>query len=198
MSNLSADYWENRYLEENTPWDTGAVTKPLKNYIDQLENKALKILIPGCGGGHEAVYLYEQGFKQVYVCDWSAAALAIIKNKIPQFPREQLICGDFFKLEDRFDLILEQTFFCAIEPSLRGAYAQKSAALLSEQGRLVGLLFGIEFPFKGPPFGGSQQEYKSYFESYFDIGIMETAYNSIPPRQGNELFIKMTKRRQEP
>jgi methyl halide transferase len=45
---VTPSYWNNRYLEENTTWDLGQVSPPLKNYIDQLENKAVSILIPGC------------------------------------------------------------------------------------------------------------------------------------------------------
>ncbi len=190
---LNATYWENRYQEDNTPWDVGAITTPMKTYIDQLEDKSLKILIPGCGGGHEAIYLYEAGFHNVFVCDWSESALGVISESLPIFPKEQLRCADFFELEGQYDLILEQTFFCAIEPRLRPDYAKQCSQLLRSDGKLAGLLFGIEFPFDGPPFGGSQEEYKTYFEPFFEIEIMETAYNSIAPRMGNELFVKMVK-----
>ena len=43
-------------------------------------------------------------------------------------------------------------------------------------------------------FGGSVEEYQELFESDFEIRIMETAYNSIPPRHGNEVFINFQKK----
>ncbi|MBX2846521.1 MAG: hypothetical protein KTR13_09960, partial [Saprospiraceae bacterium] len=50
----------------------------------------------------------------------------------------------------------------------------------------------FDFPLAGDvekrPFGGSKEEYLSYFEPHFNIKTFEKAYNSILPRQGNELF----------
>ena len=65
--------------------------------------------------------------------------------------------------------------------------------LLKNDGKLVGLLFNIPLNEDHPPFGGNEKEYRKLFEQKFDIEIMETAYNSIPARAGNELFIKMQK-----
>ena len=51
------EYWINRYKEERTGWDIGYPSTPLKEYIDQLQDKNLRILIPGAGNGYEAEYL---------------------------------------------------------------------------------------------------------------------------------------------
>ena len=51
---LSEKAWDNRYLNNDIGWDLGTVSPPLKAYFDQLENKELKILIPGGGNAHEA------------------------------------------------------------------------------------------------------------------------------------------------
>ena len=96
---------------------------------------------------------------------------------------------DFFDLQDsNFDLILEQTFFCALDPSLRESYAIKMNNLLREKGKLAGLLFDFPLTEKGPPFGGDINEYKKLFFEHFRIKTLERAYNSIKPRNGNELF----------
>ena len=55
--------WEKRYRESETGWDLGSISTPLKEYFDQLEDKEIKVLIPGCGNAHEASYLHELGFK---------------------------------------------------------------------------------------------------------------------------------------
>ena len=44
---LSENAWDHRYLKNAIGWDLGEVSPPLKNYFDQLEDKELKILIPG-------------------------------------------------------------------------------------------------------------------------------------------------------
>jgi len=191
MDNSESNYWENRYQNQQTGWDLGEISSPLKAYIDQLEDKSVKILIPGAGNSYEAEYLFLNGFKNVYVADFAASPLQNIKNRIPNFPESQLLHTDFFKLEDQFDLILEQTFFCALPKSFRSAYAEKMQQMLQPKGKLVGLLFDDELPGENPPFGGSKKEYLSYFEPLFDILTFETAHNSIPPRKNREFFIRL-------
>lgn len=193
MERLNKNYWNDRYEENNTPWDIGYASPPLTDYIDTLEDKNIRILIPGAGKGHEVAYLFNQGFQNVYVCDWAGKAFDDFYQIMPDFPGEQCLISDFFELEIEIDLIIEQTFFCAIDPSLREKYAQKTADLLADNGILAGLFFASEFPFEGPPFGGTRQEYHKIFNPYYQILEMDIAKKSIPPRQGNELFFRFQK-----
>ena len=185
---LNKAYWENRYTNEETGWDVGEITTPLKDYFDQLEDKTLKILLPGAGNGYELDYLLSKGFQNVFIIDLAENPLQNIQNRIPDFPKNQLIHDDFFKFEGQFDLIVEQTFFCAIVPELRAQYVSKMHSLLSEKGKIAGLLFDFPLTEDGPPFGGSKQEYLNLFSEKFRIKILETAYNSIKPRKERELF----------
>jgi methyl halide transferase len=189
---LSDQFWNNRYCDQTTGWDLGEVSPPIKAYVDQLMNKDLKILIPGCGHAYEAEYLFKQGFKNVFVLDFATMAIENFKKRVPDFPEEQMIIGDFFKQNDAYDLIIEQTLFCAIDPGLRAKYAQKCADLLCKNGKLVGLFFDREFE-GGPPFGGNKEEYYSYFKDYFKRISFEKCYNSIGPRSGSELFAILEK-----
>lgn len=59
---LSEFFWNNKYKDHKTGWDLGVISPPLKTYFEQLENKSLKILIPGGGNAHEAEYLFKKGF----------------------------------------------------------------------------------------------------------------------------------------
>lgn len=192
--NLSEDFWDKKYKTNKTGWDLGEISNPLKMYFDQLTNKNLKILIPGGGNSYEAEYLFQLGFTNVYVIDLSLTAIENIKKRIPDLPVNQLIHGDFFELEDSFDLIIEQTFFCAITPSLRGNYAHKMKALLKENGKLVGLFFDAKLNSDHPPFGGAKTEYLSYFQPLFQIKTFTDCYNSTPSRKGMELFASFLKK----
>ena len=192
--NFYEAYWDNKYISKETGWDIGYVSTPLKNYIDQLEDKNVRILIPGGGSSYEAEYLHSQGFQNVFVVDISRVPLQNLQNRVPSFPKECLLHLDFFDIEDSFDLILEQTFFCAINPSLRSKYASKVNRLLSEKGKLTGLLFDAPLNTESPPYGGNKTEYLEIFEPYFNIEIMERSHNSISERSGKELFIKMHKK----
>jgi len=184
-------YWSERYQNSNTGWDIGYPSTPLKEYIDQLEDKTLKILIPGAGNGYEAEYLWKQGFKNVYVLDISEHPLESLKLRISTFPDNQLVKDNFFTHVGKYDLILEQTFFCSFEPSKvnRKVYAKQINSLLNPKGKLVGLWFNHDvLDGAKRPFGGSKKEYLEYLSPYFETIVFDSCYNSIKPRMGKELF----------
>jgi len=188
---LDEQFWTDKYENDQIGWDIGGVSSPLKAYFDQLIDKSIKILIPGAGNAYEAEYLWKNGFEHVYVVDLSLSPLINFAKRNPDFPKDQLLNVDFFALNQKFDLIIEQTFFCALNPTLRKRYVTKMQELLVPNGKLVGLMFKVPLNTDRPPFGGNEGEYRALFADYFHIDVMEEANNSIPPRMGNELFIKM-------
>ena len=192
--NLDKDFWNNRYINKQMGWDIGYPSTPLKEFVDTLEDKSMRILIPGCGNAYEAEYLNEQGFTNVFVIDIAPLALEGFSERVPQFPKEHLILGDFFEHQAEYDLILEQTFFCALNPELRSNYAKKMNELLAPKGKLAGVMFCFPLSEKGPPFGGSREEYLDYFEPYFTISTLEPCRNSIEPRMGIELWVELVKK----
>ncbi len=188
---LSQEYWNNRYLQDQTGWDIGTVSTPLKEYIDQLSDQQISILIPGGGNSYEALYLLEQGFTDVTVIDLAPAVTEKLKKQTESYQSHiKILTGDFFELTGQYDLILEQTFFCAIDPALREHYVTKMSELLKPKGKLVGVLFNRSFE-AGPPFGGSEAEYRALFASTFHQIHIEPCYNSISPRSGSELFVML-------
>jgi SAM-dependent methyltransferase len=191
MTDLTDKYWNNRSETNDFGWDLGEVSEPLAKYIEQLNNKDLKILIPGAGNSYEAELLFNLGFKNVYVLDFAEYPLQNIKKRLPDFPRNHLIQQDFFEHQGQYDLIIEQTFFCAINPNLREEYVKHMKSLLKPNGKLVGLLFNDILNKDKPPFGGNKEEYEKLFFEMLDVKKMEVCYNSIKPREGRELFIIM-------
>jgi methyl halide transferase len=187
-------YWDGRYQTGDTGWDMGMVSPPLKAYIDQLTDKKLRILIPGCGNSYEAAYLLQQGFSNITLIDISPVLVEQLQKQFDGNRHITIVCGDFFEHEGQYGLVLEQTFFCALQPALRGTYAAKMAQLIRPGGKLAGLLFSSEFAAEGPPFGGQLKEYASLFSPWFDTVVFEDCYNSHPKRAGNELFMILTRK----
>lgn len=192
--NLNKKYWTLRYLEGNTGWDIGYPSTPIKTYIDTIVDKQITILIPGAGNAYEAEYLHQQGFKNVYVLDISEVPLEQFKQRVPEFPESHLILQDFFEHQGQYDLIIEQTFFCALHPALRERYALHMHALLKPDGVLAGLLFDAPMNQDQPPFGGTMNEYRKIFEPYFNFIKFESCLNSIPPRLGKEMWMELKKK----
>ncbi len=191
---LDEAYWNSQYNANTTGWDLGEVSPPLKAYIDQLTNKNLCILIPGCGNTYEAAYLLKQGFTNVTVLDIAPVLVAQLKEKYKGNPHIKIILGDFFEHEGAYDLVLEQTFFCALNPGLRKDYVAKMHALLSPNGKMAGVLFNREFEQQGPPFGGSKDQYEPMFEKDFVFKTFEPCTNSFIKRKDTELFIILIKK----
>lgn len=186
------DYWNERYQKGQTGWDLGAPSPALVDYFNQLTNKKVRILIPGCGNAYEAEYLHQQGFTNVHVIDISDEAVKSFKNRYPDFPVSHIHNQNFFEHQGEYNLIIEQTFFCALNPAERTNYRNKMHELLAPKGKIVGLLFTI--PIKdSPPYGGTQEEYQTLFASHFKIDIMQPACHSHNSRAGVELFIKLIK-----
>ena len=192
---LDASYWEEQYQSKTIGWDLGDVSPPIKTYIDRLENKNISILIPGCGNTYEAEYLLEKGFTDITVIDIAPTLVAILKEKFNNNSNITIVLGDFFEHVGKYDLIIEQTFFCALPPPMRQKYVWKMHQLLSEQGILAGLLFNRTFEVS-PPFGGSIAEYEMLFKAAFDFLKMDLCLNSATPRVNSELFIELKKNSQ--
>ncbi|GMV53833.1 MAG: methyltransferase domain-containing protein [Chlorobi bacterium] len=191
---LDAAFWNERWRTGETGWDVGYATPPIKEYIQQYGNWDAAILIPGCGNAYEAEYLLERGFTNITLLDISHEACSRLKDKFAHSSAVNVMCGDFFLHTGQYDVIIEQTFFCAQLLERRTEYAQKVASLLKPGGRLIGVLFNRQFDRQGPPFGGTADEYTSVFQPYFTIHSMDPCYNSIGPRTGTELFINMQKK----
>lgn len=189
MAFLDENYWSKRYQIGQTGWDIGYASPPIVQYLDQIENKEIKILVPGAGNAYEVAYAFNNGFKNVHLLDISLKPIENFQNKHPDFPTDQLHHQDFFLHEDTYDLIIEQTFFCALKPEKREDYLVKVKQLLKSDGNLVGVLFDREFDFQGPPFGGRQEEHLMLFEKYFSTGFILPCHNSIPERMGSEVWI---------
>lgn len=188
-----AEYWNKRYQETNTGWDIGYANKVLTDYVEAHVSKDATILVPGAGRAYEVEYLWNKGYRNIYACDFSERAKSSFLEANPGFVKEHYLVSDFFQLEMTFDVVLEQTFFCAINPSMRNAYKNKMHSILNKGGRIYGLLFDM-IKEDGPPYGGSREEYTDLFINDFEILQLKECTDSIAPRMGNEVVIELLKK----
>ena len=150
-----AAFWDVRYSAAQTPWAAGAVQAALRAFAAGLQGSP-RALIPGCGSGHEAGFLLEQGW-DVLAIDFSHAAIAAARAELGDRAcvlRE----ADFFAFDGDdalFDVVYERAFLCALPPRLGTKYAARVAELVRPGGCLAGFFFHAETP-SGPPFGISQ------------------------------------------
>jgi SAM-dependent methyltransferase len=193
QSSFAASYWNDRYKAGLVGWDLGMPSPPLVHFISTLPSKQIRILIPGAGNAYEADALLQLGFTDITILDYAPDLVEKLRDRYLDFPSVKVVEQNFFDHLGAYDLILEQTFFCALHPNQRPNYCLHMFSLLKEGGTLAGLLFNREFEVS-PPFGGSENEYRSLFSTLFDTVRMEPCIHSVEPRLGSELFFELRKK----
>jgi SAM-dependent methyltransferase len=191
---LEAQFWEERYQSGQTGWDIGEPAPPLVDFLNSPEApKPGKILVPGCGHGHEALYLAEQGFEVVGL-DFAPSAIEFCRRQARERgleSRTRFEQHDLFKLpadfKGAFDFAAEHTFFCAIDPALRPQYVQVIHDILKPGGKLLAVFWAHNRP-GGPPYGTSAGEIYRLFSPLFEIEQLQPAKRGHPRRAGEELW----------
>lgn len=144
------EFWNQRYAAAFTPWDAGMVPAQLREYVGR-GLPAGRVLVPGCGSGHDVRFLAESG-ADVRGIDFSAAALAAAAPVLGPW-RDRVRLADFFA-DDPFapyGLVYERAFLCALPPKLWAAWASRVAALVVPDGILAGYFY-FKAGERGPPF----------------------------------------------
>lgn len=194
---LDAASWDARWQAGDTPWDMQRVAPPLAGALARgLVTAPGRLLAVGCGAGHDARHFAENGF-DVTAIDISpaaverAAALAAETGVLMD-----VRVADLFALDHglgRFDVALEHTCFCAIDPAQRDDYVDAVADALVPGGHLLGLFFVFE-PETGPPFGASEDELRHRFGRRFDVLHMARPDDSHPARADKDMLVLLRRR----
>lgn len=194
MNDLSAEAWDARYKENNTPWDLSGPTPEFQRLAESEGfPKKGRALIPGGGRGYDAVMLAKLGL-EIHLIDFAPTALSAVQELASKEKATVLTYRkDFFALpalgalQESFDLLLEYTFYCAIDPKLRADYVRAAHALLKPGASLVGLFFPLETDKAGPPFLVTKKEIEELFSPYFELRFEEPRA-SVKPRAGREVL----------
>lgn len=152
----SAQYWDNRYRDSRDGWDLGQAPTWLVEKASALQ--ARKVLVVGCGRGHDAV-AFAQAEHEVVGLDFSPRALTDANALYPSVPGLTFVQGDVFELGQgnlhamagAYDLIWEQTCLCAIDPKRRQDYFAAIERALAPRGQWHAVLWGHGEE-GGPPF----------------------------------------------
>jgi len=183
----SLDFWEEKYLSDETPWDKGYAAPPLKAFLEDHPITG-NVLVPGCGIGHDVRLLAAQG-ADVTGLDISPTAIYQARMKVRE-AGEEYLCGDLFALpsvmENRFDWVVEHTCFCAINPEMRSAYVQAIRDALKAGGQFLAVFFMEPDAEEGPPFGTTIEELDSLFGKDFQCLHDAVPGHSYPERAGRE------------
>src|SRR5215475_9075843 len=118
---MSSEYWENRYQTQDMPWEKGAPSPGLVDFLAaHPELPRGTVCIPGCGTGHDVRAWAAAGFSP-HGFDIAPSAIRLAGQNTPAGLTANYSLADF--LHDpppfRFDWLFEHTLFCAIQPNDR-------------------------------------------------------------------------------
>jgi cyclopropane fatty-acyl-phospholipid synthase-like methyltransferase len=163
--------WQERYQTEDTPWDKG---EPAPGLVDWLKAQTLdpetRVLVPGCGRGHDASAWAKAGFDTTGM-DLAEIALSDAREKYESLPNLAFFPGNFLdeKPQEPYDLIFEHTLYCAIDPARREDYAKSLPNWLKPGGYFLAIHFIFPLDEEGPPFGASKDEIINRFQTNFTL-----------------------------
>ena len=175
--------WNQRYLDGDTPWDLGGpspvVTRLTRTYLQP----PARVLVPGCGRGHEAQMLVERGHF-VTAVDLAPAAIVALCKRVPATARLQPVVGDVLDLpawmDGAYDAVVEHTCMCALEPARWPDYVRMLARVLRPEGRLLGA-FLLGSMGQGPPYGIQREQLETLLAPHFTIEHLAVAPEPFAP-----------------
>lgn len=192
-----SEYWQNIYHTEGKPgWDLQQPAEALKDMIQRVKFPKSRILVLGCGEGHDAALFAEAGHV-VTAVDFSPEGIKRGQEKYKSLTNLTFVQENIFNLPQdwnyTFDVIVEHTCFCAIPTEQRKKLIAVWRRLLHEEGQLMGVFFTM-LKRAGPPYGASEFELRELLKPYFQILFWGRWRQSLPRRQGKELFVLAKKR----
>ena len=160
MAGPTRNFWDKRFAEGDTPWDRGAANPQLGTWLVTGALKPCRILVPGCGSGHEVAVLAQAGF-EVTALDYSPEAIARTRKRLDaEGLKATVVEADAlaWQPEKPFDTIYEQTCLCALYPDQWRDYADQLHRWLAPSGKLFALFVQMLRPgaadgaIEGPPY----------------------------------------------
>lgn len=149
------EFWRERYRTGRTPWDLGGVSAPVRTLVHRWFPPRGRVLVPGCGRGHEALYLAARGYT-VTALDIAPEPIAYLRAEAGRRGISlHLHEGDLLALgpehDGAYDVWLEQTCLCALHPSRYPEYAALAHRVLRPGGQLLGVFMEVPGD-DGPPY----------------------------------------------
>jgi len=190
--------WQAAYLAGETPWDKGIAHPAL---VAWLKNNRLagRVLVPGCGAGHDVRAIASDPDAEVIGLDIAPGARQVAES-FARTGRERYATGDFLSGEEvpagSMDALFEHTCFCAILPEQRREYARAAAAALRPGGIFLAIFYrnpghGGE---DGPPFGCSNTGLEELFGREFEVLGDTEGIETFEGREFREVLRVMRRR----
>jgi len=184
---MNQSFWETRYQTRDMPWEKGAPSPGLVDFLAAHPDlPGETVCVPGGGTGHDAGEWAKAGFR-VYGYDIAPSAVHLSQERARSngWPAEFRV-ADFLQDEPpfQFDWLFEHTLFCAIQPDDRTRYVRAAGRWLKPGGHYLAVNYLIPDT-DGPPFGTTREELLARFSPHFTLQE-DWVPRSYPNRTGLE------------
>jgi cyclopropane fatty-acyl-phospholipid synthase-like methyltransferase len=184
---MSRDYWETRYQSRDMPWEKGAPSPGLVDFLAAHPDLARgTVCVPGCGSGHDVCELARAGFA-AFGFDIAPSAISLAEKSARAAGLSATFrLADFLQDEpaQKFDWLFEHTLFCAIQPSERDDYVRAVLRWLRPGGNYLAVNYFDCGP-DGPPWPTTRAEQWERFSPHFEM-VAEWTPRSYANREGKE------------
>jgi len=160
MAGPTREFWDLRFQSGETPWDRGDASPQLGMWLASGALRPCRIVVPGCGSGHEVAALAAAGF-DVTAVDYAPEAIRRTRHRLDAANlRAAVVEADALAWQpDRaFDAAYEQTCLCALHPDQWRDYADQLHRWVAPGGRLYALFVQLlrsgsaDGAIEGPPY----------------------------------------------
>jgi SAM-dependent methyltransferase len=140
MAGPDRNFWQQRFEQHRTPWDRGAASPMLVDWLaDGTLHAGQCIAVPGCGSGHDVLALAQAGC-EVTGIDYAQAAIGLTRARLAAAGAQAALAqADVLAWlpQAPLDAVFEQTCWCALHPDHWTAYAAQLQRWLRPGGRLL-------------------------------------------------------------
>ncbi|KAK8844828.1 hypothetical protein IAR55_006678 [Kwoniella newhampshirensis] len=193
MESLQVDnVWEERWQQGRTGWDQSSSHPLLVSFLQSEKAGKLGVptkgraLVPGCGMGYDVHLFAQRGLETIGV-DLAPTCVQAAKKWLASQPstkgKSEIIVADFFEYdpEEKFDLIFDYTFLCALPPDSRTAWSRQLVRLSKPDSptTLITLMYPLppQSQSVGPPWPLTEEIYHELLAEDWNLVWAE----DVPP-----------------
>ena len=189
--------WEAIYQADDAGWDLGEASPALMHLLNDgiFPNTLAHVLVPGCGTGHDALAFARAGHS-VTAMDFAPSAMRTLQERVTDeaitILEADALAPDNGVADSSVDAIFEHTFFCALQPQQREAYAASLARMIKTDGEVWALSMRTKFTNR-QPYDSTPEEYITVMSAAGFICLEQEAMEpwSHQRRKGRETLVRL-------